>query len=316
VSSSIGGLLIALCFLHLTSAEKAAKTAKPKTVTVPGLNLSKLEAGYTLGKQIGIGGMGIVFEAVDKGLQRKVAVKVLRDELSRDHRDRERFLEEARTVAALHHANIVDIHTIVEDLAGVYLIFEFIEGRNLHDVLAERCRLTVKESKMVLRQVCHGLDYAHHHGVVHRDLKPGNIMVTHEGEVKVMDFGISRHALDAAGPLAPHEKATACGTPDYMAPEQGEGVVRKESDVFSLGALLYEMVTGRRVYPGRDATALKIARNYTRPSHLVDGLPAEIDHLVEWALHPDPAQRIRSVRDFLALLERIPETWASPIAAS
>ncbi|MBI3553728.1 MAG: protein kinase [Elusimicrobia bacterium] len=315
-SSAIGGLLIAAGFLHLTSSEKPAKSSPVKAVTVPGLNLSKLEAGYVLGRQLGIGGMGIVYEAVDKALQRKVAVKILRDELKRTSVDRERFLDEARTVAALHHPNIVDIHSIVEDLSGVYLIFEYIDGRDLHTVLSERGRLTVGETKALLRQVCAGLDYAHHHGVVHRDLKPGNIMVTDQGLVKVMDFGISRHALDAAGPLSPHEKATACGTPDYMAPEQEEGLVRRESDVFSLGCLLYELTTGRRVYPGQDTGSLKLARNYTRPSHLVDGLSPELDRIVDWALHPDPAQRIRSVRDFWALLERVPDRVGTPIAAS
>jgi serine/threonine-protein kinase len=280
------------------------------------MNIAKLEAGYELGRQIGVGGMGIVFEAIDKGLQRKVAIKILRDELKRTPADRQRFLDEARTVAALHHPNVVDIHSIVEDLSGVYLIFEYIDGRDLHSVLSERSRLSVAETKAILKQVCSGLDYAHHHGVVHRDLKPGNIMVTEQGLVKVMDFGISRHALDAVGPLSPAERATACGTPDYMAPEQEDGQIRKESDVFSLGAMLYEMTTGRRVYPGQHSSALKIARNYTRPSHLVDGLPKELDEIVEWALHPDPAHRIRSVRDFWHLLERVPDGLTAPIAAS
>ncbi len=316
ISSTIGGLLIAIGFLHLTSPEKAQKMGKSKPVTVPGLDLARLEAGYELGRQLGIGGMGIVYEAMDKALQRKVAVKILRDELKRAPEDKARFLDEARTVAALHHPNIVDIHSIVEDMSGVYLIFEYIEGRDLHSVLSERGRLSVAETKAILKQICHGLDYAHHHGVVHRDLKPGNIMVTQEGTVKVMDFGISRHALDAVGPLSSSEIATACGTPDYMAPEQEAGQVRKESDVFSLGCLLYEMVTGRRVYPGQNSSSLKLARNYTRASFVVEGLPTELDSVIEWALHPDPAHRVRSVRDFWHLLDRVPDGVSAPIAAS
>jgi tetratricopeptide (TPR) repeat protein len=307
ISSIIGGLLIAAGFLHLSLSEKAHPARRGGTVTVADLNLGKLEAGYALGRQLGIGGMGVVFEAFDKALQRKVAIKVLRGELSGDPADRARFIEEARTVAGLRHPGIVEIHSIVEDGAGVYLIFEYIEGRNLHDVLAQRGRLPLAEAKMILKQVCKALDYAHHHDIVHRDLKPGNIMVSEQGLVKVMDFGISRHALDAAGPLSASERATACGTADYMAPEQEQGLVRKESDVYSLGCLLYEMLTGQRVFTGSVSLRTKQARAYTRPSVLISELSRDVDKLVDFALHPDPAERVRSARDFWALLEHIPE---------
>jgi serine/threonine-protein kinase len=228
-----------------------------------------------------------------------------------DAHARSRFLEEARTVAALHHPAIVDIHAIVEDRAGLCLIFERIEGRTLEELLRERGRLSLPEARALLKPVCQGLDFAHRHGVVHRDLKPGNIMVTSAGQVKLMDFGISRHERLLADPLTPAEHATAHGTPYYMAPEQERGEVRRESDVFSLGACLYEMVTGKRPYPAPYALNNKIMRDYLRPSQVIPTLPAELDTLMDFALHPDPQQRVRSAADFWALLDRIKEAQAA-----
>ena len=242
VSSVIGGLLIALGFLHLYGDAPVKKNGPPKP------ELPKLGATYVLGPEIGIGGMGVVYEAFDKALQRPVAVKVMRPEMLGEAGARERFLEEARTVAALHHPAIVDIHAIVEDKAGLCLIFERIEGRTVEEILRERRRLSITEARSLLKPICQGLEFAHRHGVVHRDLKPGNLMVTTAGLVKLMDFGISRQERGPAA-LTPGQKATARGTPYYMAPEQEYGEVRRESDIFSLGACLYEMVTGQRPYP-------------------------------------------------------------------
>lgn len=298
ISSVTGGVLIALGIIHLWGSRLDSGAALPRR------RRSKLEEGYQLGRAVGHGGMGVVYEAFDKTLERRVAVKVLRDELKLDEKAKQRFLEEARTVAGLHHPGIVDIHSIVDDEAGLYLIFEFVEGRTLEQALRERGRLSLPEAKALLKQVCQALDFAHKHGVVHRDLKPGNIMLTEQGS-KVMDFGISRHAREAIASISPAESATAHGTPHYMAPEQQFGAVRKESDVYSLGACLYEMLTGQPPFPAPSGPDMKLNRDYPKASTLAPELPPAVDPLIDMALHPDPDHRIRSPHDFWALLERI-----------
>ncbi len=307
-SSLIGGFLIALGLLHIMSSQwskgAAAQTRAAAATPASGegvLHLpSALRSAYRIGPVVGQGGMGVVYEAVDRALNRKVAIKMLRPELQTDPRDRARFLGEARTVAALRHPGIVEIYSIVEDDSGLYLVFEFIEGRSLEKLLSEKGRLSLAESKAVIKGVCRALEYAHRHGVVHRDLKPGNIMLTTHGQIKVMDFGIAKVAREARGKLTD----TVVGTPYYMAPEQEAGVVRRESDIFALGACLYEMVTGQRPYPAPASTPLKLAKEYSAPSKLVP-LPGELDGLIDAALEPDPDKRLGSATEFLARLERI-----------
>jgi tRNA A-37 threonylcarbamoyl transferase component Bud32 len=296
LSSVVGGLLIAAGFIQLYGDTRA----RPGTPA-----LARLNSLYTLGKPLGRGGMGLVYEAYDKALQRKVAVKIMRPETVQERGSRERFLEEARTVAGLHHPAIVDIHAIVEDKDGLCLVFERIDGRTLADVLAERKRLTLPQARSLLKPICQALEYAHSCGVVHRDLKPANIMVTALGQVKIMDFGISRHERREPAPLTPAERASARGTPTYMAPEQEYGEVRRESDVYSLGACLYEMITGRMPFPSAYSTADKLARRYDRASTIIAGLPPLVDALIDQALEPDPLQRIKSPGEFLQRLERI-----------
>ena len=300
-SSLVGGLLIALGILQLLTPHKDKTRLK---------QVSGIEAGYVIGKTLGLGGMGVVYEAADRALNRKVAIKVMREEYKRDAKSRERFLAEARIVSALRHPNIVAIHSIIEEEAGIYLVFEFVEGRTLEEILRERKRLSLAETKVILRQVCQALEFAHERGVVHRDLKPSNVMVTGE-RVKVMDFGISRHSA-AEGESA---TKTVQGTPVYMAPEQESGFIRKESDVFSLGVCLYEMTTGRRPYEEPATSRQKMLRQYVKPTQAVPGLPAALDLLIHAALTPDPDLRTGSPREFLETLERIkdPETAAQRV---
>lgn len=292
-SSAVGGLLIALGFLQLSASNP--QRGRPQ----------RIGGDFVLGRQIGGGGMGLIYEAEDTALRRKVAVKVMREELRTDARAKERFMEEARTVAALHHPHIVDIHSIVDDASGLYLIFELVTGKTVADLLAQRGRLSLAEARSILKPVCAALDFAHRREVVHRDLKPANIMITDAGDAKVMDFGISRHAQAARPTNAGETQATARGTPYYMAPEQEYGAVRKESDIYSLGACLYEMLAGRPPYCGQATAEQKMRRDYPKLTTLVPELPAAIDQLIDWSLEPDPDKRVRSVRDFWALLDRI-----------
>ncbi|MBI5883370.1 MAG: protein kinase [Elusimicrobia bacterium] len=304
-SSLVGGFLIALGLLHIMSGQWQKKlTAEIRKVQGSGgiRQPSAIDATYEVGRILGQGGMGVVYEGIDKALKRRVAIKMLRPELKADPRDRERLLEEARTVAALHHPSIVEIFSILDDPAGLYLVFEFIEGKSVERLITDRRRLSLSETKAILKHVCRALEYAHHHNVVHRDLKPSNIMITVEGNVKVMDFGIAKTALESTGAL--NMTNTALGTPFYMAPEQGAGAVRKESDIFSLGACLYEMTTGERPYPSPASTPMKIEAAYPKPSRLAP-LPEGLDSLVDAALHPDPDKRIRNARDFWVWLDKI-----------
>lgn len=287
-----GGLLIGFGLMHVNNGLRESGAKKP----LP----SGIEQRYELGKAIGQGGMGIVYEARDKRLKRPVAIKMLREEFMLDDAAKKSLVEEATTVAELHHPSIVEIHSVEQDERGLYLVFERLEGRTLDELIAEQKLLPLSEIKRVLGPVCAALTYAHAHDVVHRDLKPGNVMLTTDGGVKVLDFGISRHAA-LRGNAATTQSVV--GTPHYMAPEQEYGVIRRENDVFALGAVLYEMVTGVRPYDG--TTPAKLAKSYLRPSTRVNGLSPELDALVDRALEPDPDKRISTPGEFWIALEAI-----------
>ncbi len=294
-----GGLLIGLGLMHVGNGLRGETGKKP-------LPPSGIELRYEIGKAIGQGGMGVVYEALDKRLKRPVAIKMLRQEFMLDDAAKKSLIEEAATVAELHHPSIVEIHAIEQDERGLYLVFERLEGRTLDELITEQTILPLSEAKRVLGPVCAALTYAHAHNVVHRDLKPGNVMLTKDGGVKVLDFGISRHTA-LRGKSATMTQ-TVIGTPHYMAPEQEYGVIRRENDVFVLGAVLYEMVTGARPYDG--ATPAKLAKSYLRPSTRVHGLSPELDALIDGALEPDPDKRISTPAEFWNRLDAIGD-WSS-----
>ncbi|UPT73810.1 MAG: protein kinase [Elusimicrobiota bacterium] len=295
-----GGLLIGLGLMHVGGGLRDAK--EKKAAASGAAAPAALAQRYELGRAIGQGGMGVVYEARDKTLKRRVAIKMLREEFLKDEQAKKALVEEATTVAELSHPSIVDIHAVEQDEAGVYLVFERLEGRTLDEVIAEKKAMPLSEVKKVLGPVCAALVYAHDHDVVHRDLKPGNVMLTDSGGVKVLDFGISRHAALRGGTKAATTQ-TVVGTPHYMAPEQEYGVIRRENDVFSLGAVLYEMITGVRPFDG--ATPAKLAKSYLRPSTRVPGLSAELDALIDGALEPDPDKRIATPAAFWSRLDAI-----------
>ncbi|MDE2291857.1 MAG: serine/threonine protein kinase, partial [Elusimicrobia bacterium] len=271
----------------------------------PGARADGTLAGgrYRLGPVLGEGGMGVVYEATDTVLGRKVAVKRMRPELKAMPRERQRFLDEARAVAKLTHPYIVGLHEVVSEGGEVYIVFDYVEGRPLSAVLAERGRLPPRECRALLEQVCQALDCAHRRGVLHRDLKPSNIMVDAHGFAKVMDFGIAREAKDALTRMT--RTQTIVGTPTHMAPEQHLGRAGRSTDVFALGVCLYEMLTGALPYSGPDFLAQKERRAYERPTRLAPELPREADDLVAAALEPDPAKRIADPMELAALLKEI-----------
>jgi tetratricopeptide (TPR) repeat protein/tRNA A-37 threonylcarbamoyl transferase component Bud32 len=265
------------------------------------LSENKIAGQYQILSRIGSGGMGVVYDGMDVNLARRVAIKHLREELQRNLEQRGRFLSEARLVAALDHPNIVRIYSIAEEKGDIYLVFEFVEGKTLQDLLNVKERLSLGEAVGIFKPVALALDYAHRHGVIHRDLKPSNIMISQEGKSLVMDFGVARVAKDAL--LTSQMTHTIVGTPAYMPPESQEGIVRQESDVYSLAICLYEALTGQLPFPATAAGSVnKLKRIYSRVS--LSGIAAPLDAIFDRALDPDPAQRFKTPGEFVLEIEK------------
>ena len=248
---------------------------------------------YEILAPIGAGGMGEVWKARDTRLNRIVAVKRLKDNHSA------RFEQEARAIAALNHPHICQIHDIGPD----YLVLEYIEGQPLQGPLA------VEEAVRVAGQIAEALDSAHCKGVLHRDLKPGNIMLTSEGSVKLLDFGLAKQVSDAEGTAT--MEGMAMGTAAYMAPEQVEGrPLDARSDVFSFGVVLYELLSGRRAFRGASSASTMAAIMHREPAPL--DAPAALKQIVQRCLAKAPGQRYQSMAEIRAALASIPREHAAP----
>ncbi|MBI4676911.1 MAG: SEL1-like repeat protein [Elusimicrobia bacterium] len=257
---------------------------------------------YELLSRIGQGGMGVVFKAYDRALDRPVALKKLRPEIQESAEDRDFMLAEARTISQLSHPFIVAIHDIIVEGKDLYLVIEFVDGMPLSLYVKKRGRLSLQECQKVFGFVCQAVDFAHGRKVVHRDLKPSNIMVDKSGFVKVMDFGLARIAKDSVSKISNKD---CSGTPAYMAPEQHLGKAVACSDIFSLGVCLYEMLIGELPFKGPDFLAQKERGVYIPPSRAITGIPNETDLLIASALAPTPKSRIADAREFLDLLEKL-----------
>jgi len=269
-----------------SSSNTSAATVIPDAA--PG-NLVPLNGKYLRGRQIGQGGMGAVYEGRDKDLQRRVAIKCLRPELQSRPRERARFVEEALRVASLHHPHIVEIYDIIQAADATSIVFEYVEGRTLHDELNENAgrHLAPKKALKYLREIAEALDYAHKHGVIHRDVKPANFMIDEHGRTKVMDFGIARLVIDSMQEMSTN---TIVGTPSYMPPEQSMGKISRSLDIYALGVTFYEMLTGALPYRGEDLNA-RMEGRFLPPSQLLPGLPKAVDDVLKKALDPNPENR-------------------------
>ncbi len=252
---------------------------------------------YNFIRQIGEGGMGKVYEAYDKALKRRVAIKRVRPELVRSAYVREQFLAEARMVALLRHPCIVEIYTVIESENSLYLVFEYVDGQTLETRLDIDGRLPFSKAKQIFEHVCRGLQYAHSQDIIHCDLKPGNIMIYGDDKAKVMDFGVAKRIDHDTG------ARTVAGTPAYMAPEQQKGFMRKQSDVYSLALCLYEALVGQVPWTvkGFNIASKKIVPVSTLAPHI----PKEVDSLLEDALKEDPKERVQSIEEFWNRLKEI-----------
>ena len=261
---------------------------------------------YEIAGPLGAGGMGEVYRARDTRLDRTVAIKVLPAELSQNAQFRSRFEREAKVISSLNHPNICTLHDIGHDSGIDYLVMELVEGESLAERTA-RGPLPLAEVLRLGSQIAEALDKAHRAGIVHRDLKPGNVMITRSG-AKLLDFGLAKSAMTAGIDLdgaTQHKPLTAegtiVGTFQYMAPEQLEGLeADARTDIFALGAVLYEMATGRRAFDGKTKTSLIAAIVGGTPPPIRDVqplMPAAFDHVVEKCLEKDREDRWQCAHD-------------------
>jgi len=251
---------------------------------------------YSLGETIGAGGMAEVFGGMDIRLGREVAVKVLRADLARDPAFQDRFRREAQSAASLNAPCIVSVYDTGEDNGVPYIVMEYVEGRTLRDVLQTEGRLLPQRALEVGADICAALDVAHGAGIVHRDIKPGNVMLTQRGEVKVMDFGIARAIADTSSTMT--QTAAVIGTAAYLSPEQARGEhVDARSDIYSTGCLLYELVTGTPPFTGDSPVAVAyqhVREDPTPPSAYDESLSPAVDAVVLKAMAKNPVNRYQS----------------------
>lgn len=260
---------------------------------------------YRVERELGRGGMAKVFEGADTVLNRKVAIKILAPQFADDEGFVQRFRREAQAAARISHPNIVSVFDTGADADVQYIVMEFVEGRTLADYLTGGGRIMPDRAIQIAESVCGALSAAHAQGVIHRDIKPGNIMLTPAGEVKVTDFGIARMTTTAET-IA--QTAAVLGTASYLSPEQAQGQpVDGRSDLYSLGCVLYEMVTGRPPFLGDSPVTVAskhVLEQPIPPSTLNPDVTPDLDAVILRALAKNPANRYQSAEEFRADLDR------------
>jgi serine/threonine protein kinase len=269
---------------------------------------------YEIGELLGYGGMAEVHKARDLRLGRDVAVKVLRSDLARDPSFQNRFRREAQAAAGLNHPSIVGVYDTgedgdpagVDDAVSPYIVMEFVEGRTLREVLKSEGPLPPRRAMEIVAEICAALDFSHRSGIVHRDVKPGNVMITDTGAVKVMDFGIARALADNAATVT--ATSAVIGTAQYLSPEQARGEsVDARSDVYSTGCLLYELLVGHPPFTGDSPVAVAyqhVRENPRIPSSENPAIPPALDSIVMKSLAKNPLNRYQTAGEMRADLQR------------
>jgi serine/threonine protein kinase len=274
------------------------------SVSGPGSQIGQ----FRIERELGRGAVGVVHLAHDTKLDRPVAIKSLPSEIMGDRKTRSRFAREARVLASLNHPNIATIYEELEEAEGVvHLVLEYVPGQTLAERIAKK-PLKLEEALTIALQIAEAVAAAHEHDVIHRDLKPGNIKITPEGKVKVLDFGLAKavggEVVDQQSTVT--EPGRVIGTPAYMSPEQARGkLADKRSDIWSFGCVLYEMLTGKVPFEGETTsdTLANILQTEPNWSALSDTIPANIQVLLRRCLEKEPRRRLRDIGDIAIPLE-------------
>jgi serine/threonine protein kinase len=258
---------------------------------------------YKLLETLGAGGMAVVYRAQDMMLERPVAIKLLRQDYSGNTGFRNQFRLEAKAAANLSHPNIVTVHDFGFDAGRLFIVMEFVPGKDLKSLIKERGRFQVAEAVNLIVQACAGIGYAHRAGIIHCDVKPHNMIITPDKRLKVTDFGIARALIS----INPDEHTDEVwGSPQYFSPEQAAGLAPSPaSDVYSLGVVLYEMLTGQLPFTATDAQELARLHREVKPvppRRLNREIPPELEQIILKVLSKEPAQRYRSADQLGRLL--------------
>ena len=258
---------------------------------------------YRIVELLGQGGMARIYRGHDNQLDRDVAVKILRPEYGRDPDFGSRFRHEAQAAASLNHPNIVGVYDYGQDEAGPFIVMELVDGEDLASIIKRSGALPPRQAARITAETARALHAAHQRGIVHRDVKPGNVMINRDGQVKVTDFGIARAIAEAQMTLP----GTTLGSVHYFSPEQARGdQATASSDIYSLGIVLFELLTGHRPWEADSAAAVAMARlagPAPDPSSLRSGLPTDLVAIDRKALATEPADRWSSASSFAAALE-------------
>jgi serine/threonine protein kinase len=268
--------------------------------------MSKIFGGrYEVIAKIGAGGMAIVYKARDQLLNRVVTIKVLRDQFISDEDFIRRFRREAQSAASLSHPNIVSIYDVGKDGDQEYIVMEYIEGRNLKEIIREYAPLTTENTLHLAKQLGEALSHAHEHNIIHRDIKPQNILITEDGRAKITDFGIAR-AVSAA--TVTHT-GDIIGSVHYLSPEQAKGLLSNEqSDIYSLGIIIYELLTGQVPYDGETPIAIALKHLQEQPlppSRINPRIEPELEAVIMRAIAKSPQTRYANVRELLEDLQKV-----------